>query len=67
MGQVEHRRQTARQVRAWNGRLEEASYSGPGGFDMPARTRREVEREVIIALSGAIAEAKATGDEEEGM
>lgn len=32
---------------------------------MPARTRREVEREVIIALSGAIAEAKATGDEEE--
>ena len=64
MGRVSHQRSTAREAEARGDRLEEASYSGPAGLDMPARTRRRVKRDVVIRLSGAIAEAKATGDQE---
>jgi hypothetical protein len=61
LGSVHHRRPSDRAISAWDQRLEHASYSGPGGFDMDARTRKRVEQDVVIGLAGAIA-GRMAGD-----
>ena len=47
--------------RNWEERIIEASYSGPGGFDMEGRMRRWIERQVAFTLAGPVAEMHATG------
>src|SRR3954452_18626866 len=47
----------------WEDRIIEASYSGPGGFEMDGRIRRRIEQQVACRLAGAIAEMQATGAE----
>lgn len=47
----------------WFERLEEAQSGGPGGSLIEARFRRAVERDVMIALAGGLAQREFLGHE----